>query len=391
VSLRGAIGRWIPVVGALARDDKPSEDGPEEAKPEPTPSDTPYFPGDAGLGAAVVRIRATCKWIVVSATAVAALVLGTAPLGEFGELEGNRLALAILGVALGLAGVLVVTRSGASVEEPVGLSARELVLAEQELLGEDVSWPRALEPDHQQIKDAVAWIRDAELVEIHEPEPADGALRQPEIAYVNNQRDAARDAWQCAQRYIDGATSEEERKRRAEERKGPEATFRRLETELGRLIDLANFRRLRSRYATARTAIGWASAVGAVGILLFAWAVNPPEEPPPEPVDLAGTVLSRAAGVDLAGATLAGALLQGADLQGTNLTKSDLTAAQLQGAKLAGAKLEGANLTAANLRGAEGLTVEAVEDVTWLGAICPNGDRLSGAGQSCATRRRLGS
>ncbi|MGV9362465.1 pentapeptide repeat-containing protein [Amycolatopsis sp. NPDC003731] len=103
-------------------------------------------------------------------------------------------------------------------------------------------------------------------------------------------------------------------------------------SDIGATVDLdARFRRLRRQIAVG-------VLVGAAGIILFAWAANPPKPDQPVP-------------------SLLHADLRNANLNGASLRNADLTGADLSGASLRGADLKGAT----------------IKDVIWANTICPDG------------------
>jgi hypothetical protein len=105
---------------------------------------------------------------------------------------------------------------------------------------------------------------------------------------------------------------------------------------------------------TALRRILLAATAAAIGIGLFAWAANPPDDAAP------------------AAAALRGADLSDTDLSGTNLRSVDLVDADLSGADLSGADLTGADLSGADLSG-----------VTWSKTTCPDGKISDQAGGTC--------
>lgn len=119
--------------------------GQDNGAKEPTPPSSPILPGDEGLGPAFARIRNTARWIVGIFGTGAAAVVAVLPFAGFGDLSGDDLALAIVGLTLATAGLTLCVRAGAHVAEPVAITTWELVLAEQaELRGCEpalAEWP----------------------------------------------------------------------------------------------------------------------------------------------------------------------------------------------------------------------------------------------------------
>lgn len=350
----------------------------------PTPPNSPQTPGDASLRAAFERIRATCRWIVLSVGAVAAIFVGTAPLEKLGAAEGLRLWVGVAGLMLAAVATIVVIWRASTVDEPVGLSPRELVLAE-----DGVAWPEALGSDRREIGAAVAWIRAADLVEYRLPgkRPLPYAdFTEPSIADVAMVRDRRRDLWLAACEAVDQTTAAADREGLQAVADARKVAYDRANVALGEIVDVANYHRLRARFGRAKHWIGGAAVAGAAGVLAFTWALSPGEKAATGAA-LQGVRLQSAAGVDLAAANLAGADLSGANLSRADLTGANLTVANLRSANLSEAKLAGANFSGADLTGAMGLTADQVAGATWVGATCPDGSALVRATDVCAGDR----
>ncbi|MFD7161758.1 pentapeptide repeat-containing protein [Kribbella sp. NPDC059898] len=119
------------------------------------------------------------------------------------------------------------------------------------------------------------------------------------------------------------------------------------------LVDESNTIHLQARFRRLRRQIAVGVMIGAVGIVLFAWAANPPD-------------------LDQPPASLRNANLRGADLHGTSLRNADIS----------GADLTRANLFDADLRGAK------INNVVWSATICPDGvnsDSTASSGRNDGT------
>jgi Pentapeptide repeats (8 copies) len=81
------------------------------------------------------------------------------------------------------------------------------------------------------------------------------------------------------------------------------------------------------RWLRVRWRIAAGVTFGAIGILVFAWAANPPKAPDQPPASLRSNNLS---GADLSGASLRNADLTGVDFRGTDLRNADLRGAVLK-------------------------------------------------------------
>jgi Pentapeptide repeats (8 copies) len=131
------------------------------------------------------------------------------------------------------------------------------------------------------------------------------------------------------------------------------------------VVKLLSYEQLRFRVGGRRRVAMFAGAsLAAVGIAVFAWAVNPPKPSAKEAAGLSG--------VRLMGAQLSRARLRGANLRGAHLER----------AVLVGADLTGADLTNAVLRGAD-LSDATMTDVTWKNTICPDGSNSDVHAKGC--------
>lgn len=111
-----------------------------------------------------------------------------------------------------------------------------------------------------------------------------------------------------------------------------------LVTLMDTLLDKAATVSLQARFRTLRRQIASGVILGAAGIILFAWAANPPpiDNLPPS--------------------------LQNADLSHADLRGASMGLANMTGANFSGANLEGSDFSRAKLEGA-----------TWSDTICPDG------------------
>lgn len=127
------------------------------------------------------------------------------------------------------------------------------------------------------------------------------------------------------------------------------ADIKDLDRRIGAIESRARNSVLHGMFRAALGKLMRATAFAAVGILAFAWAANPPDDPAPS-------------------AKLVNARLAGADLRDANLVNAELDHADLSGADLSGADLTGASITG----------------VIWKGATCPDGSRSDDVGGTCA-------
>lgn len=83
---------------------------------------------------AIQRIRETAKWLIAAFAAVGAALTASIPLTALGTAHGERLAIAIIGAALALVGIVVAILTVARVLTPVSVTLPEL----DQLIGADV-------------------------------------------------------------------------------------------------------------------------------------------------------------------------------------------------------------------------------------------------------------
>jgi hypothetical protein len=261
------------------------------------------------------RIRDAAKWLIASAAGVGAALIAGSQLSNIGLLPFGwptsvataRLWLAVLGAVLGLAAVVYAI-----------WAAVRILLPRYVLIGDL----------------AAAWSDQ-------------GHLLRPVAAFFENHP-----------KYLQGfETPDDLVEHRATtveayERTGDaalEAEIRDLDARIVAIEDMATHEALGQEFRAALRRMVAAVSVAALGIVLFAWASNPP--PAPEP------------SADLRNARLTGAFLRDADLRNARLDGADLTGADLTGADLTGA---------------------SVTNVTWARTTCPDGELSDAVGGTCA-------
>ena len=280
------------------------------------------------------RIREAAKWLIGAFAAVGAALIAGSQLSSIGKLRGcfeltlecSRLWIALLGGAIGLAGVVWAIWIGAQLLLPLSLPPSDL---QDEWKKGDKSAVYRFFARNRSYKQGFKDFED-----------------------LQNLEDAAYDRYDKAEGKLDSAT----RGSRALERE-----FTKAQEELDELLErseafvlIANQELLAERFKrSALPKLLGAAIVAALGIGLFAWAANPSE-------------------AALASASLRGADLSSTDLSGSNLRHADLEDADLSGADLSGADLTGANLTDADLDG-----------VVWSKTTCPDGTVSDNVGGSC--------
>jgi len=281
------------------------------------------------IWAANDKIRDVAKWMISAAAAVGAALIAGSQLSSIGKLDVctpttlacARLPVATAGAVLALAAISYLMWRAIAVLMPVGVTLAEL---DQEW---DAATPRA----------------DVAFFKKYPPQL--GAARP---AVIETERVAADAALKAAREALAKATTAAQVAAHAEKVKAAEAAFTGYQQRVRVVTGVAQHELLKDRFRTLVGHLLGATAVVALGVIAFAWASNPPEDPP-------------------ASAKLKGAQLVGADLQGADLHDADLT---------------GANLTRADLRGAT-LTGATVKDVVWSETRCPDGTLSDQNGGTC--------
>lgn len=278
---------------------------------EPAAVDDPYEKANS-------QVRDAAKWLIASSAAVGAALIAGSQLSSIGKLpvgwpltlETARLWIAVGGATLGLVAIVYILWTAVKLLPEVQVTLPDLVDA-----GDDPKSRFAV---------AIEYFRA-------NPRQMQGATslkaldehRAESIAALKPMTDPAEIETQKA--YIGDLDA---RVYRIEERARSKLLFHAFEKALTRLLG--------------------GTAVAAVSIIAFAWAANPPDNPPV---------------ADLTNAQLTGANLRDADLKNVILDDADLTRADLTGADLTGASLD---------------------DVTWSGTTCPDGQVSDSVGGTCA-------
>lgn len=265
------------------------------------------------------RIRDAAKWLIASSAAVAAALIAGSQLSSIGKLavalptsvETARLWVAVFGAVVGLVAVVYILWTAVQLLPEVPVTIRDLV----------TEWDQP----SQRVAPAVTFLKARPKYLQGFGSPAD--LEQHRERAVK-ELDEASDPAKIAelQTYIGD-----------------------LDTRITAVENRASNKVLEGSFNSALRKLLWATAVAAVGIIGFAWAANPPADPPPT------------------------AKLVNAQLVGVNLRDSNLVNAKLDNADLSDADLTGADLTGASIAG-----------VKWNNTICPDGVNSDAAGNTCA-------
>ncbi|GAA1845812.1 pentapeptide repeat-containing protein [Asanoa iriomotensis] len=265
------------------------------------------------------RIRDAAKWLIASAAGVGAALIAGSQLSNIGLLPFGwptsvataRLWLAVLGAALGLAAVVYAIWAAVRILLPRYVLIADLVSA----------WS-----DHGHA------LRPVATFFVKHPKYLQGFETPGEVVERRSTTVAA------YERTGDTAL---------------ETEIRDLDARIVAIEDMATHEALGQEFRTALRRMVAAVSVAALGIVLFAWASNPPPTPAPA--------------ADLRNARLTGAFLRDADLRNARLDGADLTGADLTGADLTGASMTG---------------------VVWSRTTCPDGALSDEVGGTCAGHLR---
>lgn len=184
--------------------------------------DGPEAPDPGGTQAAIDRYRDLAKYAIGIFGAVGGLMLAGIQLTSLGKLSVDdtpgRLVVAVLGLGVALGAIVWVITSAAKVLRPIEMSLQDI--------------------------------------------DADPSL----VAYVNGRR-----------ALLGGAESLDDAKRMADSSLLDDAERQRWQAVLGNVVEAAALRRAQQRFDTAWSRMWWGAGIGAVTILAFAWAANPPK------------------------------------------------------------------------------------------------------------------
>jgi HAMP domain-containing protein len=300
--------------------------------------DTPQVDAD-DFSIGVGQIRDAAKWIVAAFAAIGAALIAGSQLSSIGKLEVSadwgdyhhlaflRLPVAILGAVVGLGSVAWIIWNTVSLLAPRTQPLSKLVTDETMNSGSPVI---------KALRDAGFIGTDSEF----------GTL-----AALKTRRDDTLNAWKASYAAWEAvpATDTAGAAQAASDSDVAWTHANYVEERVGKIEDFALFSWFSSDFAALQRRAVYAAGIGAVGIVLFAWAANPATPPAHPP------------------ATLAGADLRFADLEGANLQGADLTNADLTGANLNGATLTGAHTTG----------------TIWSETTCPDGVKSDDAHGSC--------
>jgi hypothetical protein len=276
----------------------------------PDPPENPYEKGNG-------QVREAAKWLIASSAAVGAALIAGSQLSSIGRLpvglpvtlEAARLWVAVLGAVLGLVAVVFVLWTAVKLLPEVQTTIEDLV----------DEWDKPT----PRLRAAVADLKkNPRYLQEFDPPKKLIDERRTAIAQLDTMSEA--------------------------EKKLQLAYIADLDVRVRLIEDRARNKTLFAAFEAALKKLLLATTAAAIGIIAFAWAANPSDDPP-----AADLTNARLVGVDLRDADLANAKLDHADLTGADLTGADLTDASLQ-------------------------------DVTWRHTVCPDGTNSDADGATCA-------
>jgi Pentapeptide repeats (8 copies) len=263
---------------------------------------------DAGdpLAAAANRIRDAGKWLIAAAAAVGAALIAGSQLSSIGKLNACtarseqclRLPVSLLGAIIGLVSIAYIMWSAGRLLLPVEVTITDLA---NHWDASKREWA-----DAQFFKENPAYL---------------GYENPSELEHART------DAWTRLTDAEDAAepTSERERAIRKSNIAQARKEFDELQDRTMTVTSIAQYQLLKDEFSRFSRKLLPAAALAAFGVVLFAWAANPPSPSAP-------SVTMK--GADLVLADLRQANLKGVDLSGANLSYADLRGAQLDGANL---------------------------------------------------------
>ena len=307
------------------------------------------------------QIRDAAKWLIAAFAAISTVFLAGTQFSSIGSLPwGWRAAAAMVAAAVTVSGLVVVIWILLDVLLVSQVTLADLARQEQEGKESELVAYIKRNPASLQGFRSVGRLSSTYLQALR-------SARRKSLAYYEALRDRSRPSTLKA--------AEEDAQAAADR-------LSYLRSSVSYLVSLMAYQQLQGRLAGRRRAVVFAGAVlVAVGLGVFAWAVNPPAKQK-------GVVTPGAAlrGARLVDARLTGAKLFGPDLRGADLRGAKVLDAHLEGAILVAANLSGADFTNSVLRGAD-LRNATIAGATWSNTICPEGTNSDTHRDGCASRR----
>ena len=281
------------------------------------------------LAVASDRIREAGKWLIAAAAAVGAALIAGSQLSSIGKLsvcagvneQCLRLPASLVGSIAGLTAIAFVMWSAMQLLLPVGVTITDLAS----------HW----DASSSKWADANFFRKNPAYLGYSSPQ----ALEQ-----------ARTDAWTrlTSAEAIAKAASDSDREARDRDVEQARREFEELQDRTMTITGIAQYELLKDKFTHFSRKLLPATAVAAAGIVLFAWAANPPTP-------------------HASSVTMKGAYLVHADLRQANLKMVDLSGANLSDADLRGAQLDGANL----------------KNVMWNNTRCPDGTNSDRDNHTC--------
>lgn len=290
---------------------------------------------------AEAETRTAAKWLIAAFAGVGALLLSGVGLTSLGHLEGERLLLAGLAFAGGIAGVVVAIYLIADVLTPFPVTLGDLANYEQRR--------------NEKANDG----RNDELVAYIEADPTflQGIVDRKKVdptktlgAASKQYQDALDERFRAANASWEAAKANQDPAKIKDTEIAATAAMARAETmhwTVRRLEKISSAQQSVLVFRRRRMAIALTGLLVAVSIGAFAFASNPPDP----------------------------AL---ADLRGATLEDIDLSGASLREANLEGMSIRKVNFDGTNLEGAK------IDETVWKNTICPDGTNSKNAGDTCA-------
>jgi Pentapeptide repeats (8 copies) len=288
------------------------------------------------------RVRDAAKWLLGAFGAIATVLIAGTQLSSIGSLNGSgRLVLAIVAAVVALIGLGVAAWLALDIMMPSPASLQEVVSKEPK---------NKLAETHPELLQGFDSVED---------------LKNDYVAALKTRKDTVEKHYQMPPLAS------------ADEVKAAGNLVQVIGQAVQEVEGITAYIALESKLRDPgrRGRLFFLAAAVAAGIMLFAWAANPPEtEPQGVAPDLSGLQLDDVslAGAQLENANLERASFEDSDLRGADLTNANLTNATLTTADLRGAELQDADLTNADLTGAM-LAGAHLGGVTWANTTCPDG------------------
>lgn len=287
--------------------------------------------------AAAARLRDAAKWLVASFAAVGATLVAGSQLSSIGKLpicfdwlslRCSRLPIAILGAIVGLVSVVWAIWIAVELLTPESMAPDRL--KEEWKRGEKSAVYRYFHLNPSYMQGFIDFEDQERLV-------AEAYARFDEL---DKEHDQAPDP---------------QRRAIAKEMRRVKSEIENLLAKSEAVVAVANEVAYAATFRSkSKRGILLAAGFASLGVVVFAWAANPPTSKPLPSVSLIGA--------DLVGADLGGANLRLADLSSVNLTGVDFSDSDLEGAILDGAVLS---------------------RIKWSNTVCPDGSNSDAAGGNC--------